>query len=101
MQSDVNPVTGSLGKAKQLNQQFKSVFTNEPTDDLPNKDPSPHPIMPDITISLQGVENLLNGLKIHKASGPDAISVIILKEASDIIVPVLQTSYISDFSRHW
>ena len=72
LQSDGNPVTDNLGKAELLNKQSKSVFTNEPACDLPNKGPSPYPTIPDITITLQSVENLLNGLKIHKASGPDA-----------------------------
>jgi len=46
--------------------------------------------MPDINITLQGIVNLLNGLKTHKAAGPDAISATLLKETSDIIVPILQ-----------
>ena len=37
LQSDYNPITNSLDKAKPLNQQFKSVFTNEPTSNLPDK----------------------------------------------------------------
>ena len=45
--------------------------------------------MPDIIITSQGIENLLNGLKTHKASGPDAISTTILKQTSDIIAPIL------------
>ena len=59
MQSDGNPVTDSLGKAELLNKQFKSVFIIEPAGDLPNKGPSPYPTMPDITITSQGIENLL------------------------------------------
>ena len=46
--------------------------------------------MPDISITTQGIENLLNDLKIHKACGPDTISARILKETSDIIAPILQ-----------
>ena len=93
LQSDGNPVTDSLGKAELLNKQFKSVFTIEPAGDLPNKGPSPYPTMPDITITSQGIENLLNDLKIHKASGPDVISATILKETSDIIAPILQAIF--------
>ena len=90
LQSDDNLVTDSLDKAELLNHQFKSVFTNEPISDLPDKGPSPYPNMPDINITLQGIENLLNGLNIHKASGPDAISARMLKMTSDIIAPILQ-----------
>ena len=44
--------------------------------------------MPDIIVTSQGIENLLNGLKTHKASGPDALSATILKETSDVIAPI-------------
>ena len=94
-------ITDSLGKAELLNQQFKSVFTNEPAGDLPNKGSSPHPIMPDISITLQGVVNLLNGLNTHKASDPDAISVTILKETSDIIAAILQTIFQISLDINW
>ena len=93
LQSDGNPITDSFGKAELLNKQFKSVFTNEPAGDLPNKGPSPYPSMPDIIITLQGIKNLLNGLKTHKASGPDTISATILKETNDIIAPILQVIF--------
>ena len=93
LQSDGNPVTDSFSKAELLNKQFKSVFTNKPAGDLPNKGPSPYPSMPDIIITLQGIKNLLNGLKTHKASGPDTISAMILKETSDIIAPILQVIF--------
>ena len=48
LQFDGNPVTNSLHKAELLNQQSKSVFTNEPTCNLPDKGPSPHPTMLEI-----------------------------------------------------
>ena len=84
-----NTITDSLGKAKLLNEQFKSVFTSEPADDLPDKGPSPYPTMPDISITTQGIENLLNDLKIHKASGHDTINAIEFSK-SYIIAPILQ-----------
>ena len=72
-----------------LNQQFKSVFTNKPLSNLPDKGPSPHSTMPEISVTCQGIENLLNGLQTHKAAGPDAISAKILRATSDIIAPIL------------
>ena len=116
LQSDANTITNSLGKAKLLNEQFKSVFTSEPAHDLPDEGRSPYPTMPDISITTQGIENLLNDLKICKASGPDTISARILKEISDIIAPILKiifqislntgrvptdwtTAYVTQFSR--
>ena len=90
LQSDDTLVTNSLDKAEMLNQQFKSVFTNEPLSNLPDKGPSPHPTMPGISVTCQDIENLLNGLQTHKATGPDAISAKILRATSDIIAPILQ-----------
>jgi len=58
--------------------------------ELPNKGTSPHPTMPDINITLQGIVNLLNGPKTHKATGHDAISATWLKQTSDVIAPMLQ-----------
>ena len=90
LQLDTNAINDSLGKVKLLNKQFKSVFTSEPADGLADKGPSPYPTMPDIFVITEGIENLLNDLKIHKVCGPDTISARILKETSDIIVLILQ-----------
>ena len=60
-------------KSKILNDQFSSVFTKETPGPLPDKWPSPHPSMPDITISTPGIQKLLANLKPHKATGPDLI----------------------------
>ena len=73
----------SLDKAKILNDQFQSVFTIEPNSPLPNKGPTPHPTMPDINISLEGVYNLLLNINTHKACGPDQIHERVLKETAD------------------
>jgi hypothetical protein len=35
-----------------INEQFKSVFTTESIDNIPNKGVSPHPDIPPLTISL-------------------------------------------------
>ena len=42
-----------------LNQQFQSVFTHNPPHNIPDKGPSPHPIMEQIHINDKGVLNLL------------------------------------------
>jgi hypothetical protein len=39
------------------------VFTHDPPHDIPDKGPSPHPIMEQIHINDKGVLNLLNNLK--------------------------------------
>ena len=58
-------------KAEILNQQFTSVFTQEPPGPLPDKGPSPHPTMP-ICISEEGIEKMLQNIKPDKAAGPDS-----------------------------
>ena len=41
--------------------------------------------MSNIDITIQGIAKLLNGLNVHKASGPDPISTRFLKETADVI----------------
>jgi len=83
----------SKAKAEILNDQFRSVFTEEDTTTMPDKGPSPHPTMADITIQSKGVRKQLAGLNAHKASGPDGISNAILKIAADELAPVLTRLY--------
>ena len=64
-------VTDDTQKAEALNAQFKSVFTIEHDGPLPDKGPSPHPTMPEISITTSGISKLLQNLNIHKAMGPD------------------------------
>jgi hypothetical protein len=53
--------------------QFKSVYTKENLENIPNKGRSPYPYMPKIQVTEQGVHNLLKHIKQHKATGPDKI----------------------------
>ena len=46
--------------------------------------------MPDISITTSGIINLLRGLNIYKASGPDQISTRFLKETAEVIAPTLK-----------
>ena len=75
-------------KADILNKQFESVFTRDHSTDT-ERETSQYPTMADIAISEQGVLKLLQGLKIHKAPGPDGISPRVLKELSTTIAPML------------
>ena len=76
-------------KAEILNEQFHSVYTQEDTGTIPNKGPSPHPSMHDITVNLNGVKKLLKNLKPYKASGPDGIPTYILRAAAEELAPML------------
>ena len=77
----------SKTKAELLNHQFKSVFTmDDDTDHLPTMS---YPNIENITISIEGVEKLLDNINIHRASGPDKVPNIILKTCSKEISPAL------------
>ena len=53
-------------KASILNDQFSSVFTKEDvTSTIPSLGHSMHPDLARITVSEEGVQKLLGGLKIH------------------------------------
>ena len=80
----------SKTKAELLNHQFKSVFTmDDDTDHLPTMSHPKYPNIENITISIEGVEKLLDNINIHKASGPDKVPNIILKTCSKEISPAL------------
>ena len=76
-----------------LNQQFTSVFTQEPPGPLPDKGPSPHPTMPDIWISKEGIEKWLPKTKPDTAAGPDSLPATVWKELSNEIAPILELIY--------
>ena len=82
-------ITNSKEKANVFNSHFKSVFTDEP-DYIPDKGPSPHPVMEDINVTTSGIIKLLQNLDVHKASGPDEISTRLLKETAEVTAPVLK-----------
>ena len=80
----------SKTKAELLNHQLKSVFTmDDDTDHLPTMSHPKYPNIENITISIEGVEKLLDNINIHKASGPDKVPNIILKTCSKEISPAL------------
>ena len=79
----------NLHKANAFNDYFKSVFTTENLQSFPDKGPSPHPDIDDITISSPGILKLLNNLNVNKATGPDRIYARILRETSSTIAPML------------
>ena len=60
---------------------------------MPDKGTSPHPTMPDICISKEGIEKMLQNIKPDKAAGPDSLPVTVLKELSHEIAPILENIY--------
>ena len=77
-------------KPKYLTISSPQFFTKETPGPLPDKGPSPHPSMPNITISTPGIQKLLANLKPHKATGPDCIPPTVLKELNHEISPILE-----------
>ena len=46
-----------------------------------------------IAVDLKGVAKLLDGLNVHKASGPDGLNARVLKKRSNEISPILALIY--------
>ena len=65
----------------------------ETDSEIPSKGTSPFTAMGEITVDPKGVLKLLNGLKVHKAPGPDGLSARVLKECSSEIAPILAYIY--------
>ena len=85
--------TDTVNKANICNKQFQSASTHETDSEIPSKGTSPFTPMGDITVDPKGVLKLLNGLKVHKAPGPDGLSARVLKECSSEITPILAFIY--------
>ena len=84
-------VTDDETKAELLNSFFVSVTTDEPPLEPHhhNTDGSnPQIILRDINFSVQDVRNKLSKLKANKASGPDGISVNVLRNCLNFDVPL-------------
>ena len=85
--------SNTTAKAEILNQQFHSVYTQEHTGTIPDKGPSPHLSMHEITVNPNSVKKLLKDLKPYKASGPDSIPTYISRVASEEHAPMLSQLY--------
>jgi hypothetical protein len=53
-------------KANILNRQFQSAFSSEANTEIPDKCPSTHPIMKNISISKKGILKLINNINPKK-----------------------------------
>jgi hypothetical protein len=85
-------------KAEILNRQFSSVFSAKQPLSLVQAarqntplamNEEPHPDMPDINITRQGVEKLLSNLNPYKAAGPDSMKPMILKKMATTLAEPL------------
>ena len=85
--------TDSKEKANIFDRQYQSAFTCEDVSDPTSKGVSPFSSMRDITVDPKGAAKLLDGLNVHKASGPDGLNARVLKECSIEISPILALIY--------
>ena len=74
-------INGHQFHQHQQNEQSPLILTqHKKNHDIPDKGQSIHPRMDNIHITQNGVLKLLSNLSIHKATGPDEIPTILLKE---------------------
>ena len=76
-----------------LNTQFSSVFTKGGKINVPNLGTRKYSVLPDITVCETGVRKLLEAVKPHKTTGPDAIPARLMKDCAAEIAPVLTIIY--------
>jgi len=81
-------VVADADKAHCLNNYFASTFTVENQDPFQAKS-NVSSVMPDILVTEPGVLKLLTSLDPKKSMGPDNLSPVILKEASNKIAGIL------------
>ena len=74
-------------KAEILLNQFKSVFSSDSSDNMPEVKLKVENSISDIVIDPKGVEKLLSELQPEKACGPDAIPNQVLKTCSRALAP--------------
>ena len=108
LESNGSTFTDPKQQATVLNQQFESVFSRPKALSLKflaelelwfQGIKAKNVIgMPEITITVNGVEGLLKGLNPNKASGPDEISPRLLKELHVEVAPILTKIYRSSLS---
>ena len=82
-------ISDSKEKANVLNDQFKSVFNEKITNDLPDMGHSPFGPIESFIINVHGVTKLLKSLKIHRAAGPGGIVPRLLFKFSEQLAPSL------------
>ena len=85
--------TDTKEKGDICNQQFQSAFIRQADSDTPSKGASPFSSMGEITVDPKGVAKQLDGIKVHKAPGPDGLNARALKECITHISPILALIY--------
>ena len=76
-------------KAEPLSNYFCSIFTTGSRDNHPSLEDVFFPSIISINISVNGVQQLLRNLSVHKSTGPDCIPARLLKELNMKLAPAL------------
>ena len=82
-------ISNSKEKADLLNKHFELVFTKATAITPGFLEHSKSLQMPQILFTEKGVQKVLEGLKVHKAAGPDMTNPRILKELAKSLAPIL------------
>ena len=99
LHSNGEDYTDSETKANILNSQFASVFTKDNQAPFPCMPDKSVPDIPQISVTVDGVYNLLANLDAHKATGPDNIPSRFLKEFAQQIAPALTLIFQSSINQ--
>ena len=110
LKSDGMTLSDDCEKSNALNRQFQSVFSpksperlsslaqrklqelNDQGCNLPFQS-SPYSQMPQIQISVKGIEKLLKSLNPHKAAGPNQFKTVVLQTLHAELAPILQVIF--------
>ena len=85
--------SGSLSKSEILNKQFQSVFTKKSTTATPRLFGNKYPSIGKLSITLKGVQKLLEKISISKAAGPDLIPGRMLNMLAPELAPIVHAIF--------
>ena len=88
-------------KSEILNKQFQSVFTKKSTTATPGLFGNKYPSIGNLSITLKGVQKLLEKINISKAAGPDLIPGRMLNKHVSPRVSTDCACYFYSESGHW
>ena len=83
----------SLSKSEILNKQFQSVFTKKSTTATPRLFGNKYPSIGKSSITLKGVQKLLEKINISKAAGPDLIPGRMLNMLAPELAPIVHAIF--------
>ena len=83
----------SSSKSEILNKQFQSVFTKKSTTATPGLFGNKYPSIGILSITLKGVQKLLEKINISKAAGPDLIPGRMLNMLAPELAPIVHAIF--------